>query len=177
MLRPRILLAFLLAIIAVGIAWLMLRPLKPRDREQQPAAAPSVPLNPPALLAARVGTVDHPLHSWERLLAVDGTPSEDLAALAGITINYLQSVPPLRRALLGFNEDLARALVDRDALGEAALPANHPALVAGKLVDRWGRPWQVHPLSVHIIQLRSAGPDGRLYTADDLVEPQDTNPP
>jgi hypothetical protein len=174
MLRARSLLPFLLAIAAVAIAWLLLRPLKPRDRESPPAAAPAVPVNPPALLAARVGTADHPLQSWERLLAVDGTPSEDLAALAGITTNYLQSVPPLRRPPLGFNEDFARALVDRDALGEAALPANHPALVAGKLVDRWGRPWQVHPLSADIIQLRSAGPDGHLYTADDLAEPPDS---
>ena len=69
--------------------------------------------------------------------------------------------------------DLARALADPDLMGEAALPPTHPVLRDGRLVDRWGSPWLVHPLSSDVIQLRSAGPDRRLFTADDLVAPPD----
>ncbi|MEZ0217381.1 MAG: hypothetical protein ACAH89_09625 [Rariglobus sp.] len=165
--RTRQLLLPLLLLIAVGgVLWLMRRPMIPPARNPAP-----VVVIPPALLPARTGTPENPLHSWERLLVAGGSPREDLAALADLTTNYLQAVPSARRPALGFNEDLARALTDRDTLGDAALPANHPALVGRRLVDRWGRPWQVHPLSADVLQLRSAGPDGRLYTPDDLVAP------
>lgn len=165
--RARQLLLPLLLLIAAGcVLWLMHRPLVPPLRTRSETA-----VTPPALLPARIGTPENPLHSWERLLVADGSPREDLASLADLTTNYLQAVPSARRPALGFNEDLARALTDRETLGDAALPATHPALVGGRLIDRWGTPWQIHPLSADIIQLRSAGPDQRLYTADDLVAP------
>jgi len=157
------------AILALGF-WLA----RPRPAQPRPARAPtsSVALTaPPALLPSRVGTPEHPLQSWERLLAADGSPREDLAALADLTTNYLQAVPSSRRPALGFNEELAHALTERENLGESALPKTHPALVGGRLVDRWGTPWLLHPLSADVLQLRSAGPDRRLYTADDLVAP------
>jgi hypothetical protein len=134
---------------------------------------PSAPA--PALLPTRTAAPDAALHSWERLLVADGSPHEDLAALADLTANYLQAVPSASRPALGFNADLARALADRDTLGDAALPATHPALVNGQLIDRWGTPWQIHPLAADVLQLRSAGPDRRLYTADDLVTPPSTD--
>jgi hypothetical protein len=168
--RARQLLITLLLIAAGGVVWLMRRPVVP----PAPAPAPAVVVRPPALLPARIATPDDPLLAWERLLAADGTPREDLAALADLTTNYLQAVPSTRRPALGFNEDLARALTDRDTLGDAALPTSHPALVGGRLIDRWGRPWQIHPLAADVIQLRSAGPDGRLYTPDDLFQPRDS---
>jgi hypothetical protein len=161
----QLLLPLLLLIAAGGVLWLMRGPLVPPARTPPPATVPPVPL------PARTGTPEHPLHSWERLLVTGGSPREDLAALADLTTNYLQAAPSARRPALGFNEDLARALTDRDTLGDAALPATHPALVGGQLIDRWGRPWQVHPLSADVLQLRSSGPDGRLYTPDDLVAP------
>lgn len=129
------------------------------------------PGEPPQLRVARLGTTEAPLWSWERLLAADGTPEEDLAALADMVAGYLQSGSGEGRRNLGFNEDLAAALTDRTALGEGVLPADHPALRDGRLIDRWGTPWQVHPLAADHIELRSAGPDRRLYTADDLISP------
>jgi hypothetical protein len=109
--------------------------------------------------------------AWRRLLAADGSPREDLATLQDLVATLLQAVPPARRPPLGFDTDLARALADPALLGDAALPPTHPALRAGRLIDRWGNPWLVHPLSGDLIQLRSAGPDGRLFTPDDLVAP------
>ncbi|MBC8040048.1 MAG: hypothetical protein H7Y06_05860 [Opitutaceae bacterium] len=158
--------ALVFAVVAItGIVLLLPR------RAPDPITPPETPVTPPALLPARAATPETPLHSWERLLVADGSPREDLAALADLTTNYLQAIPSARRPALGFNEDLARALTDRDTLGDAALPATHPALVKGQLIDRWGTPWQVHPLAADVLQLRSAGPDRRLYTADDLVAP------
>ena len=39
----------------------------------------------------------------------------------------------------------------------------------GELVDPWGTPYFFHQLSAHEMEIRSAGPDRIMYTADDLV--------
>ena len=39
----------------------------------------------------------------------------------------------------------------------------------GELVDTWGTPYFFHQLSAHQMEIRSAGPDRIMYTADDLV--------
>jgi hypothetical protein len=37
------------------------------------------------------------------------------------------------------------------------------------LLDRWGTPYYFHPIARNVLGLRSAGPDGKLWTADDVV--------
>lgn len=153
------------------------------SRESVPQGSPALPAEstpppafepgpPPRLLPPRPADPARPPLAWERLLATDGSPTEDLASLNDLLTGYLQAGPGDTRRVIGFNEDLAAALVDAAALGEGALPPDHPALRDGKLIDRWGTPWQVHPLAADKIELRSAGPDRRLYTADDLVTPR-----
>jgi hypothetical protein len=122
----------------------------------------------PKLLPARASTPENPLNSWERLLVADGTAVEDRASLEDIVINYLQSAAQSTRPPLGTNDEITRALTDRDALGDAAIPASHPAIVAGQLLDRWGSPWFFHQQSAGVIDVRSAGPDRKLFTVDDL---------
>lgn len=39
----------------------------------------------------------------------------------------------------------------------------------GELVDNWGKPYFFHQISKTEMEVRSAGPDGQLYTSDDLV--------
>ena len=39
----------------------------------------------------------------------------------------------------------------------------------GELVDAWGIPYFFHQLSAHEMEIRSAGPDRVMFTADDLV--------
>ena len=39
----------------------------------------------------------------------------------------------------------------------------------GELVDPWGTPFFFHQLSAMEMEIRSAGPDGVLFTTDDLV--------
>lgn len=159
----------LIGLLAVALGWLWPRPsAAPRAAAPAPSSAvrpAGLPESPASPAADSAGA---------RLLAADGSPREDLAALLDLVDTLLQTVPVMQRPPLGFDTDLARALADPDLMGEAALPANHPALRAGRLVDRWGSPWLVHPLSSDVIQLRSAGPDRRLFTADDLVAPPDS---
>ncbi len=133
-------------------------PATPPAESSAPAPAPTPPAPPPGA----------PPSAADLLLAPDGTPRSDVAALADLVTNYLVSIPPLRRPPLGFNEDFVRALSDRRVMGDAALGPGHPAVSEGRLLDRWGTPWFFHPLSAEQIEVRSAGPDRELFTADDL---------
>jgi len=151
-----------------GLLWL------PKKKPQQETAVPVIPhrekpLPPvPALLPARQGTPENPIQSWERLLASDGSPSEDHAALADTVTNFLESTTNNPRPALGTNDEITHALTNYDLMGDAAIPKIHPAIINGQLVDRWGSPWFFHQLSANVIEVRSAGPDHKLFTSDDV---------
>lgn len=157
------------ALVCLGLA---VHNLLHNPRPAPTAAKPAPPPPAPALLEPRAATPDQPLQSWERLLARDGSPSEDREVLAEMVSNFLQSTPVDHQPPLGSNEEITRALTDKDTLGDAALPTNHPAIISGQLVDRWGTPWFFHQQSSDVIEVRSAGPDRRLFSADDVKQPQ-----
>lgn len=51
-------------------------------------------------------------------------------------------------------------------------PQNHPRLnSAGEILDFWGNPFFFHQISSDHIEIRSSGPDGEIFTADDLIAP------
>lgn len=51
-------------------------------------------------------------------------------------------------------------------------PRTHPPLDAqGALLDAWGKPFVFHLLSSQDIEIRSSGPDGEIFTEDDLLVP------
>ena len=170
---------FLTALAAFAIGAAIVR-LWNRGEPAPEIQAPPVPVvvDTPAIiprpLPARDATPENPLNSWERLLVADGTAVEDRASLEDIVINYLHSLPDSRRPPLGTNEEITRALTDRGTLGESAIPTSHPAIVSGQLVDRWGNPWHFHQQAADLIEVRSAGPDGRLFTRDDITSPHES---
>lgn len=52
-------------------------------------------------------------------------------------------------------------------------PLEHPRLDAkGNLLDSWGHPYLFHPVSRERLEIRSAGPDGIIFTDDDLMVPK-----
>ena len=72
---------------------------------------------------------------------------------------------------LGNDSDLARILTGHNPMKLAILPRDHPALTPdGRLRDRWGTPYFIHPRGYGAYEIRSAGPDRKLFTADDLIE-------
>jgi hypothetical protein len=160
----------LLTVVALAVWW------RVGASRARPASGPPVvdlphsfaPGEPPRLLEPPVDAGSRPPLARERLLAADGSPREDLDALTDLVKGYLQAGLGDTARSLGFNEDLAVALTDVAALGESALPPDHPALRDGRVIDRWGTPWQVHPVASGVVELRSAGPDRRLYTPDDI---------
>lgn len=104
------------------------------------------------------------------LHAAGSAPRDDVRIVGAVLRNYLQSVRGEAVPPLGFNEEIVRALRGANPLGVAFIPARHPAIdVQGRLCDRWGTPYLFHPLAAESIEVRSAGPDRRLFTADDLL--------
>jgi hypothetical protein len=77
---------------------------------------------------------------------------------------------------LSANEDWAQELRGFNPAQERFLPDKHAILNAkGQLVDRWGTPFFFHALSPGACQIRSAGPDRRLWTDDDIqLNPDDS---
>jgi hypothetical protein len=71
---------------------------------------------------------------------------------------------------VGTNEEITRALKGDNPKQANFLTATEPPLNAkGELLDPWGTPYFFHQLSGQEMEIRSAGPDQKLWTADDLV--------
>lgn len=70
----------------------------------------------------------------------------------------------------GLNEEIVRRMRGDNDMKLAVFPADHPSLNSrGQLLDRWGTPYYFHPVSHAVIEIRSAGPDGKLWTDDDVA--------
>jgi hypothetical protein len=100
------------------------------------------------------------------LNAEAGSIEQDLEILGDVLRLYarVSGGPPA-----GLNEDITAALTGQNDKEAIVLPADHPALREGALLDRWGTPFWFHPVSASLMEIRSAGPDRELFTADDVV--------
>ncbi|GHC51220.1 hypothetical protein [Roseibacillus persicicus] len=98
------------------------------------------------------------------------TPSSDLTLFKNYLANVFLLVKQRDSRHYSTNEDLALFLLGRQGNQEAYLSEDSKLLNADRqLVDRFGSPLIVHPLSKDQIEIRSAGPDRVPYTDDDLV--------
>lgn len=72
---------------------------------------------------------------------------------------------------VGTNAEITRALAGRNPRKVNLFPDSpdsFPRNARGELLDHWGRPFFFHQISGTIMEVRSAGPDGTMWTADDL---------
>jgi hypothetical protein len=68
------------------------------------------------------------------------------------------------------NATFVNALTGNNPGRLAFIGRDHPAIDAqGRLLDRWGEPFFFHLLGKDELEIRSAGPDRKLYTEDDLL--------
>jgi hypothetical protein len=96
-------------------------------------------------------------------------PEHDLELMSHLIENSLLLSKGAAGRPLSANEDWAEFLLGRSATHEPFLATNHPALnQRGQLIDRWGTPLFFHSLGSGKFDLRSAGPDQKMWTADDL---------
>ena len=134
--------------------------------EPVPAASPVAPAGAETRVYLGPGSPLAP-----ELNAPGGSGARDVEIVRQITGALLSSLKGTARPPLGNNADFARALRGENRLGVLMLPPRHPAFDArGGLVDRWGTPYHFHAISSDFIEIRSAGPDQRLFTDDDFVD-------
>jgi hypothetical protein len=71
---------------------------------------------------------------------------------------------------VGTNPEITSALSGQNPKQINFLKADGNRVNAkGELVDTWGTPYFFHQLSGHQMEIRSAGPDRIMYSADDLI--------
>ena len=137
------------------------------DRETSDSLAPksrieNSPSKIPALAAER-STLADTLNS----------PATDIRAdlrLVSAIIDTFRSNFPQLGNPVGNNPEITAALTGKNKLQFAFIPPNHPAINrAGELCDRWGTPFYFHAESGTHMAIRSAGPDKKLHTEDDVV--------
>ena len=151
-------------------AWLLWRSAPSRETPREQALpGPQVDASAPLAAARDIGVevVVSPLAA--ELHAPGRDEAGDVAALRGLLGQFTTTLRPAERPPLGDNADIAAALTGRNRRRLAFLPFGHPALRDGLLVDRRGTPYHFHARSADAIDVRSAGPDRVLFTADDQV--------
>lgn len=101
-----------------------------------------------------------------------GSPNTPPEQEAKVVLDLLK----LYRRLLGAypagenNAQFVNALLGANREKLPLLPRDHPRLnPKGEIVDAWGTPFFFHQNSRNSVEVRSAGADRLLFTADDLV--------
>ena len=131
----------------------------PREVLLPPMAGPPVP-------PRQAPTGDAILHGYA---GEGGTVQGDLGALAEVIGNFALLVKGADPLPLGANEELAAALRGKNAAALEFVSAGSAVLNArGQLIDRWGTPLFFHARARDRVDIRSAGPDGKMWTSDDI---------
>jgi hypothetical protein len=75
------------------------------------------------------------------------------------------------------NPGMMYALAGANPDGLVIFPADHPRMDPARgLLDAWGNPFHFHMIARDHLEIRSAGPDGELFTDDDLLAPRRREP-
>jgi hypothetical protein len=76
------------------------------------------------------------------------------------------------------NRDIMNALTGNNPDKLPIFPSKHPRIDAkGNLLDAWGNPFVFHPVDSQYLEVRSHGPDGEIFTDDDIVVPRPVTAP
>ncbi len=134
---------------------------------------PSVPTDRaiPAIRRAD-GTLVLPLAApmVENLHAESQPPENDLEILQDVLAAYRRVFG--ENPTGGLNAEIVGGLIGQNSRRLAVIPPDSGAISAsGELLDRWGTPYFFHPVSREFMQVISAGPDGVLWTGDDIGPP------
>jgi hypothetical protein len=167
----------ILPIVSAGVLIFLWSHAAPRHAPARPPieiGASPVPDSPPAATPSPSASPD-PLSAGSPLAAELNAPGgdagHDVRTLHALLRQYLRILHQYQGPPIGDDIDLARALTGHNPMGLVVIPPGNPALSAdGHLRDRWGTPYFIHPIGYGAFEIRSAGPDRKLFTADDAVD-------
>lgn len=104
-----------------------------------------------------------------QLNSPSSTIAADLQIISDVLETFRTNFPALGNPV-GENSEITTVLTGGNPLHLAFIPRNHPAIDShGALCDRWSTPFFFHQLSSSQMEIRSAGPDRKLWTSDDVV--------
>jgi hypothetical protein len=161
-------------LMVAGLIWQWSqREPSPRSLPAAPAVATkptSAALAQPSRLAVLAGQISADAVSpiAKDLNSASGSIRHDLEILNEVfgawQTNFPQDGNPV-----GENDEITVALAGDNRLRFAFISPVHPAINArGEVCDRWGTPFRFHALSGTQMEIRSAGPDRKFGTADDV---------
>ncbi len=102
------------------------------------------------------------------LNAPGGTVQQDLRIIETVLDAWRSNFPHDGNPV-GENVEITAALLGKNKLQLALIAPDNPAINSrGELCDRWGTPILFHQISGEQMELRSAGPDRKFGTADDV---------
>jgi hypothetical protein len=106
-------------------------------------------------------------HLADQLNSPAGNITTDLRLVSEVLENFRSNFPHDGNPV-GSNAEITATLTGKNKLRYAVIPPNHPAIDRdGQLCDRWGTPFFFHAESGTRMTIRSAGPDKKMWTADD----------
>jgi hypothetical protein len=156
-------------LVLLGLALAVVWRIPERRIESRPKAAAGSP-GPaaPAAVAIAAATTSERSHLVDGLNSPSGDVHADLRMLNDTFIALRGATHGLNPT--GENAEITAVLTGHNRLGFAFIPLDCGAIDGkGQLVDRWGSPYFFHQLSGEKMEIRSAGPDRELWTADDEV--------
>lgn len=183
---PLLILGVLAAIIVPRCVKRDAPPPPPGQPGQVPAPSPAPRPRPPESLHSPARPAFAPVapsDTYPRSPLADSlnspttTAHDDLAALDRILALYRERFGAF--PAFEINAQLVNALAGANPHRIALLPRDASAISpdTGQLLDRWGSPYHFHAISRDTLEVRGAGPDRILHTADDLVRTLGAPPP
>lgn len=173
-----------LALIGLAASWIIPRcarhhhsapeplpPSAPATGSATPPPAPAFPPDRPALSPVQPSAAFPRSPLADALNCPATTPADDLRAIGRMLALYRERFGAYPS--FGDNAQLVNALAGANPHRIALLPRDASAVspATSELLDRWGAPYFFHAVSRDAVEIRSAGPDRELHTADDLVSP------
>lgn len=135
----------------------------PKERKLAPESARSAERLKDDLI-----TVSEIAETARSLNAPDASAEDDLEIIHSL-IEFFRKLNNGLNPGGGLNEEIVDQLRGRNAKRFAVIPPDLPCINSeGQLLDRWGTPYFFHPVSGKEMEIRSAGPDRRFWTSDDV---------
>lgn len=183
---PRFILAAVTLTLCGVLAWRMFSsPQQPAPRletaaaKTEPASTPVVGTSPSQTRPHQFQGTDEDVPSVSivsdrpRFVAEVSTPQrkagEKDVDLQKASVSLRDYRKAFRQNPIGNNAEITRLLLGQNSRGAKYLPEDAHLNEQKELTDRWGQPLFFHQVSATNMEIRSAGPDRKMWTADDEV--------
>jgi hypothetical protein len=171
----------MLLLIALALAGLLI--FRPKHRAETPPATPAAaktaapatepPLTAPAATEPAAAPAVAPTFASGGIGAPAATatvPAEIQVELDNVKLLIRDYRLALGENPVGSNAEITRALTGANPKKTRFVAAGDARLnERGEWVDPWRTPYFFHQISGREMEIRSAGPDRRMWTADDIV--------